>query len=144
MTSTELENLVALGTLKREPCTAREFAGLVRSGEARLSDAANAALALESRFDLAYNAAHALALAALRSKGYRSDNRYVVFQVLPFTLGLPAPIWRVLAKCHERRNLAEYEGVVDVDQRLMVDLLAAARAVLDAIRALGPTERPLG
>jgi hypothetical protein len=142
VTSPELENLVAIGTLKREPCSAREFEGLVRSGAARLSDAANAALALESRFDLAYNAAHALALAALRSKGYRSDNRYVVFQVLPFTVGLPAPTWRVLAKCHERRNLAEYEGVVDVDERLMSDLLEAARSVLDAVRALPSEERP--
>ena len=75
MTSPELKNLVAIGKLKREPYSAREFEGLVKSGEARLSDAANATLAVESRFDLAYNAAHALALAALRSKGYRSDNR---------------------------------------------------------------------
>jgi hypothetical protein len=142
VTSTELENLVALGTLKREPCSPREFEGLVRSGEARLSDASNAALAIESRFDLAYNAAHALALAALRARGYRSESRYVVFQVLPHTLGLPAPTWRVLAKCHERRNLAEYEGVVDVDERLMADLLAAARAVLAAVRALPASERP--
>ena len=141
MTSPELEHLVAIGKLKREPWRAREFEGLVRSGEARLSDAANTALAIESRFDLAYNAAHALALAALRAKGYRSDNRYVVFQALPHTLGLPAATWRVLAKCHERRNLAEYEGVVDVDRRLMADLLAAARAVLEAVRALGPPEQ---
>ena len=83
-----------------------------------------------------------MALAALRSKGHRSDNRYVVFQVLPFTVGLPAPTWRVLAKCHERRNLAEYEGVVDVDERLMSDLLEAARSVLDAVRALPSEERP--
>jgi hypothetical protein len=142
VTSPELENLVAIGTLKREPCSAREFEGLVRSGAARLSDADNAALAIESRFDLAYNAAHALALAALRAKGYRSDNRYAVFQVLPFTLGLPAATWRVLAKCHEPRNLAEYEGVVDVDERLMSDLLEAARSVLAAVRALPPQERP--
>lgn len=142
MTSPELENLVAAGTLKREPCSVREFEGLVKSGAARLSDAASAALAIESRFDLAYNAAHALALAALRAKGYRSDNRYAVFQVLPFTLGLPAATWRVLAKCHERRNLAEYEGVVDVDERLMSDLLEAARSVLAAVRALPPQERP--
>jgi hypothetical protein len=136
MTSIELENLVTIGKLKREPCSAREFEGLVRSGEARLWDAANAALAIESRFDLAYNGAHALALAALRVKGYRSDKRYVVFQVLPHTLGIPTATWRVLAKCHERRNLAEYEGVVDVDERLMEDLLAAAAAVLEAVRSL--------
>jgi hypothetical protein len=83
---------------------------------------------LEGRFDLAYNAAHALALAALRYRGYRSDNRYVVFQTLPHTLGLPTETWRVLAKCHERRNLAEYEGVLDVDQRLYADLMVAAEA----------------
>jgi hypothetical protein len=109
MTSPELENLVEVGTLKREPCSRREFQGLLASGAARLADAANASLALESRFDLAYNAAHALALAALRSRGYRSENRYVVFQVLPHTSGLRDVTWRVLAKAHERRNLAGTE-----------------------------------
>lgn len=34
----------------------------------------------------------------------------------------------MLAKCHERRNLAEYEGVLDVDQRLYADLMVAAEA----------------
>lgn len=51
------------------------MAGLQRTGIARLRDAQNSALALESRFDLAYNAAHALCLAALRRTGYRSGNR---------------------------------------------------------------------
>ena len=60
MTSAELENLVRIGRLKREPPVASEIGGLLRSGEARLADAANPSLALESRFDLAYNAAHAL------------------------------------------------------------------------------------
>ena len=46
----------------------------------------------------------------LRRLGYRSDNRYLVFQVLPHTTGLPPEEWRVLAKAHERRHLAEYEG----------------------------------
>lgn len=67
MTSRELENLASLGTLKREPPSAVEVEGLRRSGEARLADAVNPALRLESRFDLAYNAAHALAHAALRT-----------------------------------------------------------------------------
>jgi hypothetical protein len=141
MTLRELENLAGIGKLKREPYSASEFEGLVRSGAVRLADAANVALAPESRFDLAYNAAHALALAALRRHGYRSDNRYLVFQVLPHTLGLAASIWRVLAKSHEQRNLAEYEGLVDVDERLLADLLDATRALLAAIRALGPAQQ---
>lgn len=138
MTSAELENLVRIGGLKREPPSRREFDGLLRSGKARLADSANTELAIESRFDLAYNAAHALALAALRRLGYRSGNRHLVFQALAHTADLPAPIWRVLSKCHERRNLAEYEGLLDVDERLVADLLLAARALLDALCALPP------
>jgi hypothetical protein len=138
MTSPELENLAGIGRLKREAPSAREFEGLLRSGEARLADATNPALAPESRFDLAYNAAHALALAALRRMGYRSENRYLVFQALPHTLGVPAATWRVLAKCHERRNRSEYEGSLDLDDRLISDLIDATRAVLAALRAVKP------
>lgn len=67
---------------------------------ARLRAAHNTALAPESRFDLAYNAAHSLAPAALRKKGFRSNNRYRVFQCLPHTVGAGPEIWRVLDKCH--------------------------------------------
>jgi hypothetical protein len=45
----------------------------------RLQDARQPILSLESRFDLAYNAAHASALSALRAHGYRSENRFLVF-----------------------------------------------------------------
>ena len=55
-------------------------------GRVRLRDAQNLELGVESRFDLAYNAAHAYSLAALRWHGYRSGNRYTVFQCLPHTL----------------------------------------------------------
>ena len=101
---------------------------------ARLQDARNTSLALESQFDLAYNAAHALCLAALRRKGYRASNRYIVFQVLPHTLGLGPEVWRVLDKCHNTRNLGEYEGLLDVDARLVADLITATQAVADAVQ----------
>ena len=82
-----LENLTGPGkALTVELPDAKEFAGLKRSGLARLRDAANATLSLEGRFDLAYNAAHVLCLAALRHHGLRPANRYIVFQVLPHTL----------------------------------------------------------
>ena len=129
-----LDNLCGSGKpLQQEPFDANEFAGLLRSGVARLKDARNATLALESRFDLAYNAAHSLSLAALRRKGYRSGNRYIVFQVLPHTLGLGAEVWRVLDKCHNTRNLGEYEGMMDVDERLVADLITATQAVADTL-----------
>ncbi|PHX41892.1 hypothetical protein AO263_27875, partial [Pseudomonas sp. NZIPFR-PS5] len=82
-----------------------------------------------SRFDLAYNAAHALALAALRLKGYRSDRRYLVFQCLPHTLNLDKVRVRLFALCHERRNLAEYEGYMDIDDALLAELLTSTEAL---------------
>ena len=95
-------------------------------------------LTLESRFDLAYNAAHAYCLAALRWSGYRPSNRYIVFQLLPHTLGLGPEVWRVLSKCHGIRNLGEYEGDLNVDQRIVTDLLVACQSVAAKVDALGP------
>lgn len=132
--SQALDHLAGPGKpLKAEAPDANEIAGLLRTGVARLNDARNGALALESRFDLAYNAAHALCLAALRRSGYRSANRYIVFQVLPHTLSLGPEVWRVLDKCHNARNLGEYEGLLDVDERLVKDLITATQAVSDAL-----------
>jgi hypothetical protein len=104
MTSPELERLVTVGLLKREPPSARELDGLIRSGAARL-----------------------------RAAGYRSEHRYVVFQALPHTARAAQKIWRVLAKCHGLRNQAEYEGVLEIDERLVEDLIVAARAVRDGL-----------
>lgn len=133
---TALENLCGPGKpLKTEAPDAKEIAGLLRTGIARLQDARNTTLALESRFDLAYNAAHALCLAALRRMGYRAGNRYIVFQVLPHTLGLGPETWRVLDKCHNTRNLGEYEGLLDVDERLVTDLLEATESVARALQS---------
>ena len=132
----ELENLARIGKLVTEPGTRGEIAGLLTSGTERLADARNKGLALSSRFDLAYNAAHAFSLAALRWHGYRSDNRYVVFQVLPHTLRLPAATWRVLAKAHDLRNVAEYEGHFDVDATVLRNLIEAAEAVRVAVATL--------
>lgn len=70
----------------------------------------------------------------MRQAGYRSENRYLVFQALAHTVGLPPEKWRVLAKAHERRNIAEYQGFLDRDDRLLAELIAIAnelRAFVD-------------
>lgn len=121
----ELENLAKLGQLHVEEPREDELKGLRRSAESRLEDARNDSLSYAGRFDLAYNAAHALALYALRRTGYRSQNRYVIFQALPHTAGLEARYWRVLAKAHEIRNRSEYEGYLREDPQLLQDLLSA-------------------
>jgi hypothetical protein len=139
MSSRELNNLVDAGLLKREPRDRREFEGLVSSGRKRLVDVRNSTLSAESKFDLAYGAAHAFALAGLRWHGYRPANkRYIVFQALQHTLGMRPEIWRILAKCHGLRNSFEYEGTFDVDRQLLEDLMAATEALEAAIKTLDP------
>lgn len=129
MPQDELNNLVRIGKLKLEPPARAELEGLLRSGSLRLADSRRADISLESRFDLAYNATHALALAALRSEGYRADSRYLVFQCLQHTIGLSNAQWRVLDQAHRKRNLAEYEGELDVDEQLLEAMLRVAREV---------------
>src|SRR3981081_3216350 len=79
MGSPQLENLVRIRQLKEEAPSRAEVDGLIRSGNVRLTDPQIQTLSLDSRFDLAYNAAHAFSLAALRWHGFRSENRFTVF-----------------------------------------------------------------
>ena len=125
-----LENLIRTGGLKAEPPDRKECEGLLNSAVDRLKDAHCPTLSFASRFDLTYNAAHALALTAMRLQGYRSDRRYLVFQCLSHTLDIGTTHVRLFALCHERRNLAEYEGYMDVDERLLSELLSATDALL--------------
>jgi hypothetical protein len=136
MSKQQLDNLVRIGELKEEPPNQKELEGLIRSGLRRLDDAERAELNLESRFDLAYNAAHALALAALRFYGYRSESRYLVFQCLQHTVKLPQEQWRVIDQSHRKRNLAEYEGELDVDEQLVASLVRIAREIAKRVDGL--------
>lgn len=123
MASQQLENLLKTRALKEEQFSQSDFDGLLRSARARLADAQNASLSFESRFDLAYNASHALGLAALRWHGYRADNRYIVFQCLAHTLDLAPEQWRVLNDAHHKRNVAEYDGELSASEALLASML---------------------
>jgi hypothetical protein len=48
-------------------------------------------------------------------------------QVLPDNLGLGPEVWHILSKCHDMRNRTEYEGALDIDDRLVSDLIGACR-----------------
>lgn len=135
-----LQNLERINQLKAEPPSKEEFEGLIVSGQRRLKDAENEELSLESRFDLAYNAAHSLSLAALRWHGYRSSNRYLVFQCLEHTVNLQSEKRRVLDHAHRKRNLAEYEGVIDMDPALVEGIIRVAREIEANVLAFSEPE----
>ena len=125
-----LENLVRINQLHNEAADKNEFEGLVKASVDRLNDSQIPTLSFASRFDLAYNAAHGLALAALRSAGYRSDKRYLVFQCLAHTTDLSKTQIRIFSRCHEKRNLAEYEGHYEADEQLLTELITNTKALL--------------
>ena len=130
MANEKLDALVKIGTLHVESSDTEEVESLVLSAKVRLIDATNSALSIESRFDLAYNASHSLALAALRKSGYRSSKRYLVFQCLEHTLGIPTENWRILDSAHRKRNNAEYEGVFDVSEEPVVSIIKVTKQML--------------
>lgn len=87
-----------------------------------LADAQLTGPSREGRFISAYNAGHAAALADLRWHGYRSENRFTAFQCLTHTVNWPAARWRVLDSAHRKRNLAEYEGFLDIEESGITEL----------------------
>lgn len=131
-----LDNLVRAGELKSEPRNDTEIRRLLAMARTRLADAKVRELSAEGRFLSAYNAAHAAALAALRWHGYRSDRRYLVFQCLAHTLGWPTERWRVLDAAHRKRNLAEYEGVLETEASELRELTALAAELLADVERL--------
>lgn len=131
-----LMNLQRIGQLKPEPRNDAEIRRLLDMAKVRLADAQLQHLSSEGRFTSAYNAAHAAALAALRSHGYRSENRYTVFQCLTHTLGWPAYLWRVLDAAHQKRNLAEYEGYLEIEESTIAELCNLVPRLLDEVEQM--------
>jgi hypothetical protein len=132
----ELDNLVRTGALKHEPASRTEFDGMVKSARRGLVDAQNESIDPDSQFDLAYEAGHKFALAALRHQGYRSENRITVFQALVHTLATPSADLQIFLKAHNERNLAAYEGRVDINKKLLADLISAAKRLQAAVGKL--------
>jgi hypothetical protein len=51
---------------------------------------------------------------------------------------MDASKWRVLSKCHDLRNLAEYEGQTEVDERLRAELLKVTSELEVLVAQLRP------
>jgi hypothetical protein len=51
---------------------------------------------------------------------------------------MPPEQWRVLDQAHRKRNVAEYEGNLDVDQKLVEAIIRVANDVATRVAALGP------
>lgn len=102
----------------------------------RMADARLDKVSVDGRFASIYGAGHAAALAALRWHGFRSENRFTVFQCLPHTLGWPPHRWRVLDAAHQKRNLAEYEGYIDIEESMVHELVELVQDLIADVESL--------
>jgi hypothetical protein len=138
MAKPELDNLVKINRLKAEPPLRKEYDGMLKSAQRGLADAQNESIETDSQFDLAVEAAHKFALAALRREGYRSENRITVYQTLTHTIGVSNADLQIFLKAHNERNLASYQGRIDIDGKLLADLIAATKRLNAAVAKLAP------
>jgi len=136
MAHDELDNLVRIRQLSVGDATESEIGNLIERGLRKLRDSKRVELDPESQFDLVYNAAHALSLAALRFSGYRSENRYTVFQCTQHTIDLEPEFWRVLDGAHRDRNIAEYEGDLIVNAQLVAALIRVTDIIAERVQKL--------
>jgi hypothetical protein len=111
---------------------------MVSSARTRLKDAQNTNLDPDSQFDLAYGAAHRFALAALRQQGYRSTDRNYCFPNSRSYVGTDKADIQIFLKAHNERNLAEYQGRMEIDKQLLTDLIRCTRNLEMAVANLTP------
>ena len=138
MSSDALSNLAKIGKIKAEPMNRAEIDRMLVMARKRFADSGYMQVSQEGRFTSVYNAIHGAALAALRWHGYRSENRYIVFQSLGHTLEWPASQWRVVDAAHQKRNLAEYEGFLEIEESAITELrLLAEKLFADVDRLIG-------
>ena len=60
----------------------------------------------------------------------------MVFQCLAHTVGWPAQRWRILDSAHRKRNLAEYEGFLEVEEFQIEELRAVVGDLVREVSGL--------
>ena len=142
MAKATLDNLVRIGQLKPEPAGEAEAGRMLQIARSHLADAQLKEVSLHGRFAAAYSASHAAALAALRWHGYRSEHRFTVFQCLEHTVQWEAVRWRALDLAHQKRNRAEYEGALEVEESTVAELIVLTTALIaDVAKLIQPKKK---
>ena len=140
--SAELENLVVLGELQRQPPRKSEIDGILQRAAELLEGAQNTSNPLSARFSLAYSAAHALVHGALRMAGYRPKHRGVAFQCIVHVLPCSDDEAATLITAHGIRNDIEYDSLPDPHPGFVKDLLKVARAIQNRAMSRWQNLRP--
>ena len=123
------ESWLKEGRLKRHKPARQEIASLVALADRRLADSRIPGVSAEGRVLLAYNAALALAIAALHAAGYRTSSNVpghhaVTIASLALTLGAPPAVVSALDAWRRKRNRATYDVPGAVSEHEVSELTA--------------------
>jgi hypothetical protein len=140
------ESWLKEGRLKRHKPAAQEIASLAALADRRLADSRAIGVSAEGRFMLAYNAALALATAALHASGYRTSSNLpghhaVTIASLALTMGADPAAVSALDAWRKKRHRAMYDAaeVSEHELRELIALVEKLRAGLAAwLRARHP------
>jgi hypothetical protein len=122
----ELDNLVKIHRFKSEPPTHSEYAGMIESAQAshRCSERRP-----RPRHPVRPRLRRRPPAGARRAtpRGYRSEDRVAVFQTPAHTVGTDPSHIQTFLKAHNERNLAEYQGRMEIDAKLLAALLRSTK-----------------
>lgn len=141
-----LADLVDKDRLVHAPSSREEIQAILARAARALSDAAVPELGPASRFDIAYTAAHAFALCALRAHDLRpapgARHRGLAFLTLVHTIDAPEALASSLNGYHLLRSKAEAgdrDEVSEKDAKAMLKLaVALAKRLLEWLAARRP------
>ena len=122
---------LAKGALQVHVPSTKEIAGLLALADRNLADAGIRGLSAEGRFQFAYDAALAMATAALHAAGYRTNSNIpghhaVTVESLQRTIGVDATLVRKLDAFRRKRNRVSYDAPAAVSAKEAADMLALA------------------
>jgi hypothetical protein len=124
-----LENLVGRG-LEREATDRAEIGRFLAKIERKLADSRASAISLDSRFDLAWEAALQVGLTALRANGLRTTSQAghqaLAIQTLDKTIGVDKDTIRLLETFRKNRSAGLYEGSFEPSQAEVDALIRTA------------------
>jgi hypothetical protein len=141
-----LRTLVERNALREERAAPLEVQGLLSSAKDYLADARRQTNSQATRFNVAYEAAHAIALAAMRALDLRPaqgpGHRAVVFNALNSTTGATAAVFVPLMKANDKRNKLTYDGLTTFSAAELAELIDCATALERIVRAEITKHRP--
>lgn len=132
MTYDNLQTHVIVSKIR---ASSKEIKGYIESAERFLKDASVTSVSDNSRFILAYQSIHSIAVMALRACGFKlrgTQNSHVrVIASLQFTLCIEPERIQYLQLLREKRNEEQYDGGTEMTEIILDETIKQAEELLD-------------